>query len=276
MTAADNKIALFEQKEIRRIWHKGEWYFSIVDVVGALTESKNPRSYWGKMKERDAQLLTFWEQLKLPSRDGKKYKTECANTEGILRIIQSIPSPKAEPFKRWLAQVGKERIDETENPDLILDRARREYLNKGYPTDWIELRIRGLIEREHLTHEWAIRNVKQGREYGILTAVVSKATFGLTPTEHRKLKKLKRENLRDHMTHLELIFNTLGEVAATEITRAMDAQGFKECEVAAEEGGKIAGDARKQLEAKTGNKVVTADKYLPSGKQSPRQLQDRS
>jgi len=261
------KTAVFRGRKIRKTLLKNEWFFSVVDVVAALTESENPRDYWYRMKvrvksEEGAELSTLCRQLKLESTDGKKYETDCANTESMFRIIQSIPSPKAEPFKRWLARVGYERVQEIEDPELATKRTRALYKAKGYSDNWIEKRMRGIAVREELTDEWKKRNVKEDAEYAILTAEISKAAFGLTPTQYKKLKGLKRENLRDHFNDLELIFSMLGEAATTEITRTKDAQGFIEAKGAAHEGGDVAGKARKDLESKTGKRVVSRQNYL--------------
>ena len=263
----DNKLVVFRGKEIRRVLEKNEWYFSIVDIIEALTDSDNPRNYWNMMKAREKkqseiQLSTLCVQLKLTSSDGKSYKTDCANTEGVFRIIQSIPSPKAEPFKRWLAKVGYERVQEIEDPELGTKRTRALYKAKGYPDGWIEKRMRGIAIREELTDEWKNRGVKEDAEYSILTAEISKATFGLTPSQYKRLKGLKRENLRDHFNDLELIFNMLGEAATTEIARKKDARGFTENKEAANKGGQIAGKARKELESQTGKRVVSRENYL--------------
>ncbi len=263
----DTRIAVFKGKEIRRMLHDKEWWFSVVDIVSVLTDSANPRDYWFKMKIRvktddGAELSTFCRQLKLESPDGKKYETDCANTEGIFRIIQSIPSPKAEPFKRWLAKVGYERVQEIEDPELATKRTRAIYKAKGYSDDWIEKRMRGIAIREELTDEWKKRAVREKREFEILTAEIAKAAFGITPGKHKKIKGLKRENLRDHMNDLELIFSMLGEAATTEITRVYDAKGFHENKHAAKKGGGVAGKARKDLERKTGKQVVSRENYL--------------
>ncbi len=220
----ENHIIVFNDRKIRRIFHEEAWWFSVVDVIQALTDSSNPRDYWYKMKTRVKdeeawELSTFCRQLKLEAPDGKMRETDCANTEGIFRIIQSIPSPKAEPFKRWLAKVGYERVQEIEDPELASQRAREIYKAKGYDDAWIEKRMRGIQIREELTDEWKNRNVGGQPEYAILTAEISKATFGLTPSEYKALKGLERENLRDHMTDLELIFTMLGEASTTEIAR---------------------------------------------------------
>jgi prophage antirepressor-like protein len=260
-------MIVFGGKQIRRTWHNEQWFFSVVDIIAALTDSDNPRNYWNMMKAREKkqseiQLSTFCVQLRLTSADGKTYKTDCVNTESAFRIIQSIPSPKAEPFKRWLAQVGYERVQEIENPEMAQQRMRELYKAKGYPDDWIEKRVRGIAIRDELTGEWRKRGVKEQSEFAILTAEISKATFGLTPTQYKQVKGLKRENLRDHMTDLELIFTMLGEASTTEISRNRDAQGFNQNQIAAREGGAVAGNARRQLEAKSGRKVVTGQNYL--------------
>ncbi len=225
------KMIVFGAKQIRRIWHDEQWFFSVVDIIAALTDSPNPRDYWYRMKQREKEssgieLSTLCRQLKLAAADGKTYKTDCVNTEAAFRIIQSIPSPKAEPFKRWLAQVGHERIQEIENPELAQQRMKELYKEKGYPDDWIEKRVRGIAVRDELTGEWQKRGIADQKDFAILTAEISKAAFGLTPTEYKNLKGLERENLRDHMTDLELIFTMLGEAATTEIARNKDAQGF--------------------------------------------------
>jgi DNA-damage-inducible protein D len=263
---AETHLAVFKGKQIRRTIHNNEWWFSIVDICGALTESSDAGAYWRKLKQRlkeeGSEVVTFCHGLKLPAADGKKYETDCANTEGIFRIIQSIPSPKAEPFKRWLAKVGYERVQEIENPELATKRTRALYKAKGYSDDWIEKRMRGIAIREELTDEWKKREVREKREYEILTAEIAKAAFGITPNVHKKIKGLKRENLRDHMTDLELIFSMLGEAATTEITRVDDTKGFHESKHAARKGGEVAGKARKDLEKKTGKRVVSRQNYL--------------
>ena len=261
------KLVVFKNKGIRRILHNNEWHFAVVDVVAALTDSDKPRDYWYRMKKREQvasgiELSTFCRQLKLEATDGKKYQTEVADTEGIFRIIQSIPSPKAEPFKRWLAKVGYERVQEIEDPELATKRTKALYRAKGYSEAWIEKRMRGIAVRAELTDEWKNRGVKGEPEYAILTAQISKAAFGLTPSEYKELKGLERENLRDHMTDLELIFSMLGEAATTEIARKQDARGFDENRTASHKGGRIAGEAREKLEQETGEKVVSRNNYL--------------
>jgi DNA-damage-inducible protein D len=261
-----DKLVVFQEKEIRRIWHKEEWYFSIVDVVGILSDSPIPRTYWSKLKARilvESELNPNWVQLKMMSADGKSYKQDATNTEGMFRIIQSIPSPKAEPFKLWLAKVGYDRILEIENPELAAQRARQNYKDLGYDEVWIEKRLQSIAIRGQLTDEWENRGVKEGQEYAILTAEISKATFGLTPTEHKKVKELNKENLRDHMTELELIFTMLGEVGTRKEAEKKDAQGFFKNKEAATEGGAAAGDALQAYEKRTGDKVVTHNNFKP-------------
>ena len=271
-TEAANHIAVFQEASIRRVWHNEEWWFSVADVCAVLTGSPDAGAYWRKLKQRlnaeSSQPVTFCHGLKLLAPDGKQRVTDCANTEGLFRIIQSIPSPKAEPFKRWLAQVGYERVKEIENPELASARARELYQAKGYPQAWIEKRLRSITVRGELTDEWKARGVAEGREYSILTAEIARATFGVTPSEHSHLKGLDvvktGNNLRDHMTDLELIFTMLGEASTTEIARRSDALGFDENRTSAKEGGTIAGNARRALEAKTGKAVVSQDNYLPA------------
>ena len=249
MAEKQNKLVIFQSKKIRRIWQEDEWYYSVVDIIAVLTDSPTPRQYWGKVKQREfvkIQLSPIWVQLKLPSKDGKSYKTDCVNTKGALRLIQSIPSRKAEPFKRWLAQVGQDRLDEIENPELAQQRMKEIYEKKGYPQDWIDKRLRGIAIRQNLTDEWKERGIEEQRDFAILTAEISKATFGMTPSEYREHKELTHtgDNLRDHMNDLELIFTMLGEASTTEIARNIDAEGFAENHRAAEEGGQVAGNAR--------------------------------
>ncbi|MEI6148622.1 MAG: Bro-N domain-containing protein [bacterium] len=260
-------VAVFKGRQVRRTLHENEWWFSVVDVVGALTDSANPRDYWFKMKIREkaeagVELSTICRQLKLESADGKKYETDCANTEGIFRIIQSIPSPKAEPFKRWLAKVGFERIQEIENPELATKRTRVLYKLKGYSDDWIEKRMRGIAIREELTDEWQKRGADERTDYEILTAEISKATFGVTPTEYKAIKGLKRENLRDHMDDFELIFTMLGERSTTEIHRQEDSRGIPKLQSDARAGGRIAGNARKALEKRLKRPIVSGRNYV--------------
>ena len=266
----ERKIALFQQKEIRRVIHGNEWWFVITDVVAALTDSSNPQNYFRDMRRRDAQLAEALKGggqiapplgLEFDTTGGRQF-LQCWNTEGVFRLIQSIPSPKAEPFKRWLAKVGYERIQEIEDPELATKRTRTLYKAKGYSDAWIEKRMRSIAIRDELTDEWKKRGVKEQREYAILTAEISKATFGFTPAEYAEFKELKRQNLRDHMTDLELIFSMLGEAATTEIARNKDVQGFNPNKLAAHEGGTVAGNARRELEQRSGRKVVTNENYL--------------
>jgi hypothetical protein len=263
-----SNIKLFESKQIRSQWSESDqkWYFVITDVVQVLTDTTNPSDYIKKMRKRDVQLSEGWGQIVTPllmDTAGGKQKLNCANAKGLLRIIQSIPSPKAEPFKLWLAQVGSDRLDEIENPELATQRTRELYKLKGYPDDWIEKRMRSIAIREELTEEWKNRGVKEQIEYAILTAEISKATFGMTPSEYKNLKSLKSQNLRDHMTDLELIFSMLGEASTTKVTRAKNAKGFMENKDAAQIGGRIAGNALKELEKESGEKVITSENYLP-------------
>ena len=262
-------VALFQERTIRRTWHEGRWWFAIVDVVAVLAESVQPEGYVKDLRRRDKELAKGWGQIATPLRiatEGGMQRVNCADTEGLLRIIQSIPSPRAEPFKRWLAKVGYERIQEIENPELASARARELYETKGYPKVWIEKRLRSIAIRGELTGEWKERGVQEGREYAILTAEIARATFGVTPEGHKKIKGLARlktgDNLRDHMTDLELIFTMLGEASTTEIARRKNAQGFPANRRSAREGGTISGDARKALEAKTGRPVVSASNNL--------------
>lgn len=268
-------IKLFENKKIRSQWNekKGEWFFSIIDIVEVLTGSPRPRKYWNALKtkllsEGFDELSQNLGQLKMQSADGKFYLTDVANAKTLLRIIQSIPSPKAEPFKLWLAQVGSDRLDEIENPELAAQRTRELYKLKGYPDDWIEKRMRSIAIREELTDEWKNRGVNEQIEYAILTAEISKATFGLTPKEYKKVKGLKNQNLRDHMNDLELIFSMLGEASTTEIVKSQNPKGFTENKKVAKQGGMVAGNARLELESRTGKKVISTKNFLPEEKKN--------
>lgn len=268
-----SNIKLFESKQIRSVWNETEqkWYFVVEDVVLVLTDSKDPKQYIKRMRQRDGELAKGWVQIVptlLVETAGGKQRMGCADAKGLLRIIQSIPSPKAEPFKLWLAQVGSDRLDEIENPELATQRTRELYKLKGYPDDWIEKRMRSIAIREELTEEWKNRGVKEQLEYAILTAEISKATFGLTPSEYKVVKGLKNQNLRDHMTDLELIFSMLGEASTTAIVKTKNPKGFEQNKIVAKQGGTIAGDARKALELKTGEKVVSEDNYLPQSTQA--------
>lgn len=272
-----NSIKLFDSKHIRSVWNETEekWYFVVEDVIAILTESKDPKQYIKRMRMRDLELSKGWVQfvptLKVETKGGLQ-KMGCSDAKSLLRIIQSIPSPKAEPFKLWLAEVGSERIDEIENPELAIQRTREIYKLKGYSDDWIEKRMRSIAIREELTDEWSLRGVKEQREYAILTAQISKATFGLTPSEYKEVKSLKRENLRDHMTDLELIFSMLGEASTTAIVKTQDPKGFKENKEVAKQGGEVAGNARKELEKKTGKPVVSATNFKELEEKKQRKL----
>jgi len=263
------KIAIFKGKEIRKTLYQNEWWFVVEDIVLALIDSNDPKQYIQRMKQRDPELDKGWVQivhiLEVPTEGGKQ-KMNCANTEGIFRIIQSIPSPKAEPLKRWLAKVGYERIQEIEDPELATKRTRMLYKLKGYPDDWIEKRMRGIAIREELTDEWQKRGAKEKREYEILTAEISKATFGVTPSEYKKLKGLKRQNLRDHMDDFELIFAMLGERSTTEIHRTEDSEGIPKLKKDATRGGRVAGNARKELEKELKRPIVSKANYLPKSR----------
>lgn len=265
----NNKIALFQQKKIRKEWHNEQWHFSVVDVVGALSDSANPTDYLKKIRKRDKDLGDYigtnCPHVEMLTATGKKRKTLAGNTEHILRIIQSIPSPKAEPFKRWLAKVGYERIEEIEDPQLAQERMKKIYEAKGYPQEWIDKRLRGIAIRQNLTDEWKTRGITEQKDYAILTAEISKATFGMTPSQYRKFKNIPERsklNLRDNMTDLELIFNMLGEKVTTEISANEKPSGMIENKKVARRGGKVAGDARKATEKEIGKSVVSKDNYL--------------
>ena len=266
MNDSENALVVFQGKKIRRTWFNEEWWFSVVDIIGVLVESDDARNYWKVLKHRlnkeGSEVVTKCNQLKLPATDGKFYETDCANTKSLFRIIQSVPSKKIEPLKVWLAEVGYERVQEIENPELAQKRMKEIYKQKGYSEDWIEKRVRGIAVRDELTDEWKKRSVKTEQEFAILTAEISKATFGMTPNEYKKFKGLNRENLRDHMNDLELIFAMLGERVSTEITRKEDKQGFTGAEGAAKRGGKVAGNARKDTEKELGKPVVSKENYL--------------
>ena len=278
----ENKIAIFKGKNIRKIIHRGEWWFVINDVIEAVTDSSDPSQYFKRLKERDAELEKLTDKggvqfvpplmIEVGTKGGRQ-KAYCWHTEGIFRLIQSIPSPKAEPFKRWLAKVGYERLQEIEDPELATKRTRALYKAKGYSDDWIEKRMRGIAIREELTDEWKNRGAKDHKDYEILTAEISKATFGVTPSEYKKLKGLKRENLRDHMDDFELIFNMLGERSTTEIHRQENSEGVLKLKQDANRGGKVAGIARKELEKELGHSVVSKQNFLkePEGKKSLKQ-----
>lgn len=269
----NDDVKMFEGSQIRSVWdnEREEWYFSIVDVVGSLTESNNPRDYWYRVKKRmseeeRSELSTFCRQLKLKSTDGKSYKTDVADMQGIFRIIQSVPSPKAEPFKMWLAEVGKERIDEIIDPELTIDRALESYARKGYSREWINQRLQSIQVRKELTDTWQDHGVKAGNEYAILTNEISKAWSGMTTREYKDFKGLKKENLRDNMSTTELILNMLAETATKDIAEATNPQGLEENKQVAQDGGSIAGDARKSIEARTGKPVITSKNAIDLGR----------
>ena len=260
----ETKIKLFQNQEVRLKWDDeiGEYKFSVIDVVGILSESKNPRKYWSVLKTRlnkeGVELATICSQLKLPShKDGKLYETDVATAKQLFRIIQTIPSPNAEPFKQWLAQVGSERLDEISDPEIAIERAVTTYREKGYSEEWITQRLRGIEIRKDLTAEWNRSGVKKGKEYAILTNEISQASFGITTGQHKKIKGLKKENLRDNMTNAELVINMLGELATTEISKTENPHGFEESKIVARDGGGIAGNALRELENRTGRKVVS-------------------
>ncbi|MEK6905314.1 MAG: Bro-N domain-containing protein [Nanoarchaeota archaeon] len=279
MTNPDKALVVFQSKKIRRTWFNDGWWFSVVDIIGALTQTDRARKYWSdlktKLQDEGFEVSEKIGQLKLMAEDGKLRLTDCATTKNMFRIIQSIPSPKAEPFKQWLAQVGYERVEELQDPELAQKRMKQLYKQKGYSEDWIEKRVRGIAIRDELTDEWGKRGVKTQKEYAILTAEISKATFGMTPSEYKKFKGLKRENLRDHMNDLELIFSMLGERISTEITRKEDKQGFIEVKDAAKRGGIVAGNARKETEKELGNTITLKENYL-SEPEKKKKLEDKS
>jgi len=265
-----NKIALFEGKKIRKTFYKDEWFFSVLDIVSVLTDSLDPKQYIKKMRQRDNELNFYWGTfctlLEMPTPDGKKRKVTCSSTAGIFRIIQSISSPKAEPFKMWLAQIGKERLDEIENPELAQERMKDLYEKKGYPKDWIDKRLRGIAIRQNLTDEWQERGISNQKDYAILTAEISKATFGMTPNEYKKFKNISNKskiNLRDNMTDLELIFNMLGEKVTTKISQKEKPETFEGNKKVAKRGGGVAGIARKETEKEIGESVITKNNFLP-------------
>lgn len=269
----NSNLIPFEGKEIRKVWHNEQWYFSIVDVIQILTDSNNPNRYWSDLKrklQKESQSYDFFVRLNLPRSGGKNYPSDCANTEGVLRIVMSVPSPKAEPLKQWLAQVGKERIEETENPELSFERMTQIYKAQGRSDEWIASRLKSIGIRKELTSEWQKRGVKEGQEFSILTATIAKGTFGLNPSEHGKLKGLENQNLRDHMTNLELLFTALGEELTRVEAITKDAQGYEENHDAAQTGGYNAGEARKRVEQLQGVKIVSKENFLnpPKGTDS--------
>ncbi len=268
MNEHPNKLVLFQSKTIRRVWHEQEWFYSVVDIIEALTDSPTPRQYWGKLKQREfieIQLSPIWVQLKLMAPDEKERLTDCVNTKNAFRLIQSIPSRKAEPFKLWLAEVGRERLDEIENPELAQERMKALYEKKGYSKDWIDKRLRGMAIRQNLTDEWKERGLTQEKDYAILTAEISKATFGMTPGEYKKFKRIpgkSKANLRDNMTDLELIFTMLGEKVTTEISHVEKPKEMVQHKKVARRGGGVAGNARKQTERELGRSIISKGNYL--------------
>jgi DNA-damage-inducible protein D len=255
----------FEDIKIRKVWYNEQWYFSIIDIIEILTDSPQPSSYWNKVKkqiEKESQSLRFWQRLKVVSSDGKKYLTDCTNTDGIFRIIMSVPSPKAEPLKTWLAEQGTRTLEETANPELLTQRQIELYKLKGRSDVWIKERMQSIETRTKLTDEWKSRGVTEGREYSILTAIIAKGTFDVTPNEHKEIKGLKSQNLRDHMTDLELIFTSLGEALTRKEIIKDDSQGFDENKTSAVKGGGMAGDARRMIELQSGEKIVSSENFL--------------
>lgn len=277
----ESAIQLFEQKQVRSLWdsQQEKWYFSIVDVVGILTDSSNPNNYWkvlkNRLKKEGSELVTNCNQLKMESSDGKFYKTDVADTEQLFRLIQSIPSPKAEPFKMWLAQVGRERIDEIEDPEIGIDRLMETYLRKGYSKEWINQRLKSIEIRKELTDEWEDRGVKKGQEFAILTDEITKAWSGLTTKQYKSHKDLKKENLRDHMTNLELVLNMLAEASTTEISKDKKPKTFSENKIVAKKGGDVAKAARLRLEKTTGKKVVTQQNAKQLGSKKNNEIDSR-
>lgn len=268
-----NSLTPFEGEKIRKAWLDEQWFFSIIDVIKVLTDSPSPSKYWNQIKKKDFHLSPILRKVKMPMADGKNYPTDCANTEGVFRIIMSVPSPKAEPLKLWLAQEGKRAIDEAENPELLTDRQIELYKAKGRTDEWIKNRLQSIETRKLLTDEWKQRGVKEGQEYSVLTATIAKGTFGLIPSEHSKLKGLERQNLREHMTPLELIFTALSEEITRTIATNEDAQGFNENFDAAQQGGEAAGNARRQVEKVRGVKVVSSENFLGlKGGETPDEL----
>ncbi len=270
----DNALAVFEGKNIRRTWHNEEWWFSVVDIVAVLSESNDPKQYIKKMRSRDPELSAKWGTICTPleilAPDGKKRETNCVNTEGAFRIIQAIPSPKAEPFKLWLAKTGYERIKEIENPELAQQRMKALYAAKGYSDAWIEKRVRGIAIRDELTDEWKKRGVQEERDFAILTAEISEATFGMTPSEYKRFKGLKKENLRDHMDDMETVLTMLGEATTTRFTRERDSQEFPKLKTDAKDGGDVAGRTRKDIEQRLGKSVVSKENYLTTPEKQKR------
>jgi len=276
---AQKGLIVFQDRSIRRLWHDDQWFYSVVDIVAVLSESDNPTTYWRVLKHREPQLVTICNGLKMPAEDGKLRYTDCVNTKNAFRLIQSIPSKKAEPFKQWLAQVGSERIQEIENPELAQDRIKEYYELKGYPKDWIDKRLRGIAIRQDLTDEWKLRGIQEEKDFAILTNEITKATFGKTVGEYKQFKRLEKpnQNLRDHMTDWELILTMVGEKATTDITLAKDAKGFPKLKHTAKEGGDIAKNTRKELEQKIGKPIISSENYLNLivGKKQKKLIEDK-
>ena len=277
---SENSITVFQEKTIRRTWHNEEWWFSVVDVCGVLTESADAGAYWRKLKQRLAaegsEVVTNCHGLKLEAPDGKQRVTDCANTEGLLRIIQSIPSPKAEPFKRWLAQVGYQRIQEIENPELAMGRMQDLYEKKGYPKEWIDKRLRGIAVRQDLTDEWKERGVASSKEFAILTNEIMQGAFDLKVDEYKQVKSLVRENLRDHMTDIELILTMLAEATTTKLHRDRDTKGMEPLKKDAKDGGAVAGRTRKDIEQQSGKPVISAENFKQLTGVKPKRLKKDS
>ena len=274
---SEKSLVVFQDIKVRRLWHDNEWFYSVTDIILVLTNSKDEMAYWRKLKQRELQLVTICHGLKLPAKDGKLRYTDCVNTKNAFRLVQSIPSKKAEPFKQWLAQLAKERIEEIENPEIAQDRVKEYYELKGYPKEWIDKRLRGIAIRQDLTDEWKSRGVEEQKEFAILTNEISKATFGKTVGEYKKFKSLKRpnQNLRDHMTDWELILNMVGEKATTDITIAKDAKGLPELKHTAKEGGDIAKNTRKELEQKIRKSIVSKENYLHLTKKKKKKIKHK-
>ena len=276
---AQKGLIVFQDRSIRRLWHDDQWFYSVVNIVAVLSESDNPTTYWRVLKHREPQLVTICNGLKMPAEDGKLRYTDCVNTKNAFRLIQSIPSKKAEPFKQWLAQVGSERIQEIENPELAQDRIKEYYELKGYPKDWIDKRLRGIAIRQDLTDEWKLRGIQEEKDFAILTNEITKATFGKTVGEYKQFKRLEKpnQNLRDHMTDWELILTMVGEKATTDITLAKDAKGFPKLKHTAKEGGDIAKNTRKELEQKIGKPIISSENYLNLivGKKQKKLIEDK-
>ncbi len=274
----EKSLIVFQDKKIRRQWHNGEWNYSVSDIIAVLTDSKDELAYWRKLKQREPQLVTICHGLKLPAKDGRLRYADCVNTKSAFRLIQSIPSKKAEPFKQWLAQLGKERIDEIENPELAQDRVKDYYELKGYPKDWIDKRLRGIAIRQDLTEEWKDRGIREQRDFAILTNEISKATFGKTVKEYKEFKNLKRssQNLRDHMTDWELILTMVGEKATTDITISKNSQNLIACKKSADEGGSIAKNTRMEIEQKTGKSIISNENYLHLTEKKNKLIKDKN